>query len=228
MYLIPKDLNSKLKISRHIYIKQFFLAVLGLGIVLIFDNLIMPNLKIFYYVFSFFAIAFLILPAKNNPEKYNYEAIYYALTRKRNVFHSISIVETMDQTEIEKLTNPTDEKTDCDKHVITENKGINTNKHLAHGSIVTCKNKMYYIKNIEDSKLEAFKIVDGLQLIRVKNAMKIKFLEQEKSLSLDKIYYLNVEKIKMVNGQLDGEAIKNIDNNIEFLKQAGILRYNTK
>jgi len=93
MYLIPKELNSKIKITKHLYLKEFFLFLVGMGLVFAFDNLVYPPLVLIYYVFSTLVIIFLLLPARNNPGKYNYEAMYYAFMRKKNVFHSISVDE---------------------------------------------------------------------------------------------------------------------------------------
>ena len=90
MYLIPKELNSKIKITRSLYLKQFILFLVGMGVVFLFDSLVYSSLVIVYYVFSALVLLFLLAPARHNPDKYNYEAIYYAFTRKRNVFHSIS------------------------------------------------------------------------------------------------------------------------------------------
>lgn len=89
MYLIPKELNSKIKITRHFHLKEFLLFLAGMGVVFLFDSLVYTKLVIVYYICSGLTIAFLLLPARNNPGKYNYHAIYYALIRKNNVFHSI-------------------------------------------------------------------------------------------------------------------------------------------
>ena len=94
MYLIPKELNSKIKITRSLHLKQFLLFLSGMGIVFLFDSLVYPRLVLVYYVFSALTLLFLLAPARHNPERYNYQAIYYALTRKKFVFHSISISET--------------------------------------------------------------------------------------------------------------------------------------
>ena len=93
MYLIPKELNSKIKITKHLYLKEFLLFLVGMGLVFSFDSLVYPSLILVYYVLSTFVIIFLLLPARYNPERYNYEAMYYAFMRKKNVFHSISVDE---------------------------------------------------------------------------------------------------------------------------------------
>mgnify|MGYP001163280758 CR=1 FL=1 len=106
MYLIPKNLNSKIKISKHLHLKEFVLFLVGMGIAFLFDSVIAPSVKIVYYIFSFLTIGFLLLPARHNPEKDNYEAIYYALIRNNNGFHAISIEETkMGQEENSMVTN---------------------------------------------------------------------------------------------------------------------------
>lgn len=94
MYLIPKELNSKIKITKFLHLKEFILFLVGMGLVFLFDSLVYAGLILVYYVFSTLVIIFLLLPARNNPEKYNYEAMYYAFLRKKSVFHSISVEET--------------------------------------------------------------------------------------------------------------------------------------
>jgi len=94
MYLIPKELNSKIKITKYLYLKEFFLFLVGMGLVFSFDSLVYSSLLLVYYVFSALVIIFLISLSRYNPKKDNYEAVYYAFTRKRNVFHSISVEET--------------------------------------------------------------------------------------------------------------------------------------
>jgi len=94
MYLIPKELNSKIKITKHLYLKEFFLFLIGMGLVFSCDSLVYSSLILVYYIFSTFVIIFLILPARDNPERSNYEAMYYTFTREGKTFHAISINET--------------------------------------------------------------------------------------------------------------------------------------
>jgi len=96
MYLIPKELNSKIKITKHLYLREFFLFIVGMGLVFSFDSLVYTSFILAYYIFSALVIIFLLSPARYNPKKDNYEAMYYAFTRKTNVFHSISVEETKD------------------------------------------------------------------------------------------------------------------------------------
>lgn len=94
MYLIPKELNSKIKITKHLYLKEFFLFLIGMSLVLSFDSLVYSSLILVYYVFSTLVIIFLLLPARDNPERAHYEAMYYAFTREKKTFHAISVNET--------------------------------------------------------------------------------------------------------------------------------------
>ncbi|MDS0528317.1 DUF5592 family protein [Clostridium sp. SHJSY1] len=90
MYLIPKELNSKIKIFKNLHLKEFFLFIVGMGIVFLFDSLVYSKFTIIYYLFSTFAIIFMLLPARHNPDRCNYEAIYYTFIRERIIFHPIS------------------------------------------------------------------------------------------------------------------------------------------
>lgn len=44
MYLIPKELNSKIKITKHLYLKEFLLFLVGMGLVFSFDSLVYSRL----------------------------------------------------------------------------------------------------------------------------------------------------------------------------------------
>lgn len=94
MYLIPKELNSKIKITKHLYLKEFFMFLIGMGLIFTFDSLVYPSLVLVYYIFSTLVIIFLLLPARNNPERANYEAMYYTFIREKKIFHAISVDET--------------------------------------------------------------------------------------------------------------------------------------
>ena len=94
MYLIPKELNSKIKITKHLYLKEFFMFLIGMGLIFTFDSLVYPSLVLVYYIFSTLVIIFLLLPARYNPERANYEAMYYTFTREKKIFHAISVDET--------------------------------------------------------------------------------------------------------------------------------------
>jgi len=94
MYLIPKELNSKIKITKHLYLKEFFMFLIGMGLVFSFDSLVYSSLILVYYIFSTLVIIFLLLPARENPERLNYEAMYYTFTRDKKIYQAISVEET--------------------------------------------------------------------------------------------------------------------------------------
>ena len=94
MYLIPKELNSKIKITKHLYLKEFFLFLIGMSLVFSFDTLVYSSLVLVYYVFSTLVIIFLLAPARDNPKRSNYEAMYFTFTREKKIFHAISVDET--------------------------------------------------------------------------------------------------------------------------------------
>jgi len=94
MYLIPKELNSKIKITKHLYLKEFFMFIAGMGLVFSFQSVVYSSLILVYYIFSALVIIFLLLPARDNPERLNYEAMYYVFKRERKTYQAISVEET--------------------------------------------------------------------------------------------------------------------------------------
>jgi hypothetical protein len=246
MYLIPKDLNSRIKITRHLHLKEFIIFILGMGVVMMFNTLVTPRLYIEYYSFSFLAIGYLILPAKYNPGKNNYEAIYYAIIRNRNVFHSISIIETLkNENDVKKnhanLNNIIEEKTIGDIGVNSKSK-LKVKKKIPElvrtieipkGSIVILKNKkMFYVRTIDYlvNNFEAYRILNsGLDNLLVRNTIPFKkeddvFLNNKSSLSLKKSYLLKCEEVKEVKGILPKDTQETVDSVIEFLKSKGELQ----
>jgi hypothetical protein len=211
-----------------------------MGVTMTFNNLVVPSLMIEYYAFSFLTLIYLILPARHNPGKNNYEAIYYTLIKTRTVFHSISIIETLKGTASAKedVINVNNEKTaevintknDRSKIKIKSRKKSSVLVkaiEVSKGDIIVLKNKkMFYVKTIDylSRNFEAYKILNSkLDNLLVKNTIPFKsedgaFLTNKSTLSLKKNYLVNCDDVKEVKGILPSEAQGTIDSIIDFLK----------
>jgi len=239
MYLIPKDLNSKIKISKHLHLKEFILFIVGMGIAFLFDSVIAPSIKIVYYGFSFLSIGFLLLPARHNPERDNYEAIYYALIRNNNAFHAISIEETLktsknESADVIKEAVEQKRKNDINNDISEKEKKSTTvnSIDIDIGAIIIFKNgKMYYVKTIDYwlKKVEAYRVLNsGINKAFIKNLIPLDkygdYINDGDSLSLKRGYLLNYKDVKEVKGILPSEAQEHINSVIDFLKGTGKLK----
>lgn len=89
MYLIPKELKSKIKITRYFHLKEFLMFVGVMAGVFIFEDMIHSSLRYFYYIFYAGACGILLSKAKNNPGKNNLQAMILTLTKDRDKYYSM-------------------------------------------------------------------------------------------------------------------------------------------
>lgn len=246
--LIPKELNSKIKIAKFLHFKEFTILIVGMGVTFIFDGLVAPQLEIPYYIFSFLAIGFLVMPARHNIGKDNYEAIYYTIVKQRNTFHSISILETQkvreynenetienkdaDITEEEIARSSDDEKIEIDNTCDDENDSVVEEEdryNVKKGTIVLYdfkkkfkRNKLFYVKDINNNSIEAYEVLsfEDISVLKINNAMNLEEIE-DSIINLDKPYTLSKSNIIQVQYRLHKELINKINDNIRLLKEHG-------
>jgi len=88
-YRIPNEVESELKISKMIYLFDLFLII---GIILfriMTLRYIHSDLEWYYTGFLIAFGLFMIIRPKTNPKKRMYNAMYYALVRKKDTYTAI-------------------------------------------------------------------------------------------------------------------------------------------
>lgn len=88
-YQIPKEVESELKITKIIYLFDLMLII---GIILVRITTLRFVHSDFEWLYTAFLIAFglfMIIRPKTNPKKRMYNAMYYALIRKKDTYTAI-------------------------------------------------------------------------------------------------------------------------------------------
>lgn len=88
-YRIPREVTSELKITKSIYLFDLLLLI---GLVLfrfMTVQYVHSDLKLWYTLFLVAFGAFMIIRPKTNPQKRMYQAMYYAILRKKDTYSSI-------------------------------------------------------------------------------------------------------------------------------------------
>lgn len=93
-YEIVRELKSHARVSRHIYLFDFFTIVGVLGVSLILEPAVYPSLSFVYYAYSV-AVGFVLSRTikRKNPEKRLFQAVAIALRRKKECLQLCDVFE---------------------------------------------------------------------------------------------------------------------------------------
>lgn len=89
--LLPAEINSEKKFSKHIYIKDFFIIMLFVVIGYVTKSRMVSFLQDIYWAGMGLLGFYLTRRPKDNPKKRMYEALWFYLTRPREGYEPISI-----------------------------------------------------------------------------------------------------------------------------------------
>ena len=84
MYIMLKELNSPFKINKFLYAADLLIVVGFIGIGLVLQNIVHPNLRIAFFIFNFLVGCFVTAPSFANPQKRNFQSLFLLLRRTRN------------------------------------------------------------------------------------------------------------------------------------------------
>lgn len=85
-YIVAQEVKSKTKVSKNIYLFDFFFILVYFSISLILGIAVHENLKILFYVFSGVCALYLTTNSRTNRGRRNYESILLFLRRDRDVY----------------------------------------------------------------------------------------------------------------------------------------------
>ena len=85
-YVIPKEISSEMKFTKRFYLFDIVTLMISAAIAWLFSDNVYPKLIPLYYIFVFSGTFFLVMKNKFNPQKRNYQTIYYAFRRDRVVY----------------------------------------------------------------------------------------------------------------------------------------------
>lgn len=85
-YIVAQEVKSETKVSKNIYLFDFFFILVYFTISLILGIAVHENLKILFYVFSGICALYLTANSRTNRGRRNYESILLFLRRDRDVY----------------------------------------------------------------------------------------------------------------------------------------------
>lgn len=88
-YLVAQEIKSETKVSKNIYLFDFFFLILYMAVSVIFGTLVHESLRMFFYVYSFLAALFLTGKSHYNRRRRNYESIAILIRRDMQVYHPV-------------------------------------------------------------------------------------------------------------------------------------------
>lgn len=92
MYRIPQNVSSELKINKALYLTDLFLLMGLLLFTFVMSNIVHSSLILFFYVFMAMVAGLIIIRPATNPKKRIYEAIYFAIRRRKDTYTAIDYV----------------------------------------------------------------------------------------------------------------------------------------
>ena len=88
-YLVAKDIKSETKVSKNIYIYDFFFILICMSVSLVLANLVHPSLKIVFFIYSLGMAVFLTAKSYYNKKRRNYESVMIMLRRDKESYSPV-------------------------------------------------------------------------------------------------------------------------------------------
>lgn len=88
-YLVAKDIKSEMKVSKNIYIYDFFFILIYMSVSLVLANLVHPSLKIVFFIYSLGMAVFLTAKSYYNKKRRNYESVMIMLRRDKESYSPV-------------------------------------------------------------------------------------------------------------------------------------------
>ena len=85
MYDMPKEIKSKTKVYKYIYVQDFFFLIIYGAVTMVISSMVYSMLLIPFYIFSAAMAVILILPSYYNPKRKNYTSILLMLHKDSGV-----------------------------------------------------------------------------------------------------------------------------------------------
>lgn len=92
MYRIPQNVSSELKINKALYLTDLFLLMGLLLFTFVMSNVVHSSLILFFYGFMAIVAGLTIIRPATNPKKRIFEAIYFAIRRRKDTYTAIDYV----------------------------------------------------------------------------------------------------------------------------------------
>jgi len=88
-YRIPKEVTVELKINKALYLTDLILLIGLLVLTMVLKSFIYTSLLIPFYIFMIILAFLCIIRPASNPKKRIYQAIYFAVVRRKDTYSPI-------------------------------------------------------------------------------------------------------------------------------------------
>lgn len=91
VFNIPKDINVEMKIFNTLSFFDISFIILFMALAKILSHFVYAKFIIIYYIFCFCSAVFLTSKSISNPKRRNFQSIYLAFIRNRNIYHRLKV-----------------------------------------------------------------------------------------------------------------------------------------
>lgn len=91
IFNIPKDINVEMKIFNTLSFFDIAFIIAFMALAKILSPFVYTRFIIVYYIFCFCSAVFLTSKSISNPKRRNFQSIYLAFIRNRNIYHRLKI-----------------------------------------------------------------------------------------------------------------------------------------
>ncbi len=88
-YVIPQEIKSETKVTKNIYLFDFFFLVVWCGGTALFANAVTSSFLVMYWIFSVLMGLILISGSKTNKKRRFYQSIFIYLKKDRGIYRPI-------------------------------------------------------------------------------------------------------------------------------------------
>lgn len=88
-YIVVQDMKTETKVSKNIYLFDFFFLLVYAATSLMFGSVVHPMLKVPFYLFSGVCGVFLTMKSSWNKRRRNWESLFLFIRRDKEVYHPI-------------------------------------------------------------------------------------------------------------------------------------------
>lgn len=94
-YIVSKEIKSETRVSKNIYAFDFLFIVMYMLVAFMLSEMVVDQLEIGFYIFSFIMAIFLTMPSAFNKKRRNYQTIILLLKRDTYVYRPIKETKKM-------------------------------------------------------------------------------------------------------------------------------------
>lgn len=88
-YIVVQDMKTETKVSKNIYLFDFFFLLAYAAITLMLGNVVHAMLRVPFYLFSGVCGIFLTMKSSWNKRRRNWESLFLFIRRDREVYHPL-------------------------------------------------------------------------------------------------------------------------------------------